>query len=67
MYKRQTEGHLIADYLGKKQVRCVVGPLLLPPAKMELWNAKPENAQTLIDAGCLVCLTACLLYTSRCV
>ena len=53
-----TEGHLIADYLGKKQVRCVVGPLLLPPAKMELWNAKPENAQTLIDAGCLVCLTA---------
>ena len=53
-----TEGHLIADYLGKKQVRCVVGPLLLPPAKMELWNTKPENAQTLIDAGCLVCLTA---------
>ena len=36
----------------------MVGPLLLPPAKMELWNAVPENAQTLIEAGCLVCLTA---------
>ena len=39
--------------MGKKKVRCVVGPLLLPPAKMELWNAVPENAQTLIEAGCL--------------
>ena len=53
-----TEGHLIPEYMGKKKVRCVVGPLLLPPAKMELWNAVPENAQTLIEAGCLVCLTA---------
>ncbi|WP_458863560.1 amidohydrolase [Acidaminobacterium chupaoyuni] len=53
-----TEGHLIAEYLGSKKARCVVGPLLMPPAKMELWNAIPENAQTLIDAGCMVCLTA---------
>lgn len=53
-----TEGYMIADYLGKKQLRCVVGPLLMPPAKMELWNAIPENAPQLIDAGCMVCLTA---------
>lgn len=53
-----TEGYMIAEYLGKKEVRCVVGPLLMPPAKMELWNAIPENAQQLVEAGCLVCLTA---------
>lgn len=53
-----TEGYMIAEYLGKKEVRCVVGPLLMPPAKMELWNAIPQNAQQLVEAGCLVCLTA---------
>ena len=53
-----TEGHLIPEYMGSKKVRCVVGPLLMPPSKMELWNAVPENAQALIEAGCMVCLTA---------
>ncbi len=53
-----TEGHLIPEYMGSKKVRCVVGPLLMPPAKMELWNAVPENAQALIEAGCMACLTA---------
>lgn len=53
-----TEGHRIAQYLGEKNVTCVVGPLLIGPHKMELWNAKLENAAILAEAGCNVCLTA---------
>lgn len=53
-----TEGYKMADFMGKRAIKCVVGPLLMPPEKQELWGAIPENAQTLFDAGCHVCLTA---------
>lgn len=52
-----TEGYMIADYLAKEGVTCVVGPLLLGPEKMELWNATPKNPGILDAAGVTVCLT----------
>ncbi len=53
-----TEGPRITQYLGERKVTCVVGPLLIGPHKMELWNARLDNAAILAQAGCQVCLTA---------
>ena len=53
-----TEGFKIADILAKKQVKCVVGPLRLIPAKMEIWNCTMENPGLLEKAGVEFALSA---------
>jgi len=53
-----TEGYKIADILAEKQVTCVVGPLLMGPAKHELWEVKLETPGILVKAGVRVCLQA---------
>lgn len=53
-----TEGYKIADILAEKQVTCVVGPLLMGPAKHELWEVKLETPGLLVKAGVRVCLQA---------
>jgi imidazolonepropionase-like amidohydrolase len=52
-----TEGYKIADYLAEKNATCVVGPLTMPPFKMEIWDAKLENPAMLEEAGVNFCLT----------
>ena len=39
-----TEGHKIADILGKKQIPCVVGPIISTRAKVELRDRTPKTA-----------------------
>lgn len=46
-----TEGHLIADILAEKGVRCTIGPTLLSRLKMELANITLKNAGILARAG----------------
>ncbi len=53
-----TEGYKVADVLAKEGVICVIGPLLLAPAKMELWELQQETPALLDAAGVTVCLTA---------
>ena len=53
-----TEGYKIADVIADNHVDCIVGPLLLPPVKQEVWDLKLENPALLTDAGVKVCLTA---------
>ena len=53
-----TEGYKIADVIADNHVACMVGPLLLPPVKQEVWDLKLENPALLTDAGVKVCLTA---------
>ncbi len=53
-----TEGYKIADVLGSKKATCVVGPLLMDPAKQELHEVSEEAAAILCKAGVNVCLTA---------
>lgn len=53
-----TEGYKIADILAEKNVTCVVGPLLMGPAKHELWEVKLETPGILVKAGVRVCLQA---------
>lgn len=51
-----TEGHIIAEYLGKKQVRAAVGPTMSSRPKLELKNKSWETMKRLLDAGCHVCM-----------
>lgn len=51
-----TEGHLIPEYLGNRQVKAAVGPTLSSKSKLELKNKSWETMKTLIDAGCHVCM-----------
>lgn len=53
-----TEGYKIADVLGAKKATCVVGPLLMNPAKQELHEVSQETAGILCKSGVNVCLTA---------
>jgi len=53
-----TEGYMIADILAKKHVKCVVGPLRLIPAKMEIWNCTMENPGLMEKAGVEFALSA---------
>ncbi len=53
-----TEGHMIADYLAKNNVKCILGPILAGPVKRELWRLKQENAAILIKAGVDICISA---------
>ena len=51
-----TEGYKIADILAEKSVRCVVGPLLMGPAKHELWEVRLDNVAILVEAGVKVAI-----------
>jgi imidazolonepropionase-like amidohydrolase len=51
-----TDGHLIADYLGKKQVVAHVGPGLSSRGKVETANYTDANPAILHKAGVKVCL-----------
>ena len=53
-----TEGFMVADILAKKGVKCVVGPLRLIPAKMEIWNCTMENPGLMEKAGLEIALSA---------
>ncbi|HZK10554.1 MAG TPA: amidohydrolase family protein [Clostridia bacterium] len=52
-----TEGYKIKEYLAKEKVRCVVGPVALSPAKLELWDISLNNAKELSQAGVTIALT----------
>lgn len=51
-----TDGHLIAEYLGKKKVIAMVGPGLSAATKVENANLSDANAAILADYGVKVCL-----------
>lgn len=51
-----TEGHLIADLLGEKNVSAVVGPIICDRGKPELANASLENAAVLSRNGVKVAI-----------
>ena len=53
-----TEGFKVADILAKKNVKCVVGPLRLIPAKEEIWHCTMENPGILEKAGVEFALSA---------
>ena len=61
-----TEGYMIADILAKKNVKCVVGPLRLVPAKMEIWNCTMENPGLMEKAGVEFALSADAQTATRC-
>lgn len=46
-----TEGHLIADILGKEGVGAICGPILCHRSKPELQNATLQNPRMLTEAG----------------
>jgi imidazolonepropionase-like amidohydrolase len=46
-----TEGHLIADYLARKDVPVIIGPLDTSKSKVELRNATMQGAKRLEQAG----------------
>ena len=53
-----TEGHLVADILAEKQVKCIVGPISCGPQKQETWHCTPACAAILEKAGVTdICLT----------
>lgn len=45
-----TEGYKVANILAEKQVPCVVGPLLMGPAKHELWEVRLDTPAVLTQA-----------------
>lgn len=51
-----TDGHLIAEYLGKKNVAAMVGPGLSPSSKVETASFSDANAVILANHGVKVCL-----------
>lgn len=51
-----TEGYRVADILAGKQVPCVVGPLLMEPAKHELWDVRLSTPGVLAKAGVKVAI-----------
>ena len=51
-----TDGHLIADYLGKKNVTAMIGPGLSSAGKVETANTSDENPAILAKNGVKVCL-----------
>ncbi len=51
-----TEGHIIAEYLGKKKVMAAVGPTMSSRSKLELKNKSWETMKKLLEAGCHVCM-----------
>jgi imidazolonepropionase-like amidohydrolase len=52
-----TEGHLIADYLGKQAYPAIVGPSFGAKTKIETKNKTFETVKILNDNGLKVCIT----------
>ena len=52
-----TEAHKILDFLKANNVECVIGPLTMGYAKMEIWGRKFETAGILEKAGVTFCLS----------
>jgi imidazolonepropionase-like amidohydrolase len=52
-----TEGYKILDFLKENAVDCVVGPLTMSLAKMEIWGRKLETPGIMEKAGVNFCLT----------
>ncbi|QOR35981.1 amidohydrolase [Clostridium sp. 'deep sea'] len=46
-----TEGYHVADLIAKKQIPCVIGPLLMGPAKQELWDVRMTTPAVMHKAG----------------
>ncbi len=46
-----TEGYLVADLIAEKGIDVVVGPLLMGPAKQELWDVRMTTPAVLVEAG----------------
>ncbi len=53
-----TEGFKITEELAKRNLTVVVGPLLMPPSKQEIWECSLTTPGILAEAGVTVCLTA---------
>ena len=51
-----TDGHLIADFLGKRNVTAMVGPGLSSATKLENANIRDDNPALLHEKGVKVCL-----------
>ena len=60
-----TEGYQISDVLVEHQVACVVGPMLMPPAKVEVWDTRQDTPARLEQAGLHFCLTADSMASTR--
>ena len=52
-----TEGYKILEFLKENNVTAVVGPLTMPPSKMEIWGRKLETPGLMEKAGVNFCLT----------
>ena len=52
-----TEGYKVKEFLAENQVKCVVGPTMLSPVKLELWDISLNNAKELYEAGVHIALT----------
>ncbi|MCL2565380.1 MAG: amidohydrolase [Defluviitaleaceae bacterium] len=52
-----TESHKILDFLKENNIECVIGPLTMGYAKMEIWGRKFETAGILEKAGITFCLS----------
>lgn len=53
-----TEGYRVADEVAKRNLFCVIGPLLMSPSKQELWDVRLTTPAVMAEAGANVCLTA---------
>lgn len=52
-----TEGYKVKEFLAEHQVKCVVGPTMLSPVKLELWDISLNNAKELHEEGVPFALT----------
>jgi imidazolonepropionase-like amidohydrolase len=46
-----TEGYRVTDILADKKIQCVIGPLLMGPAKQELWDVRMTTPAEMEKAG----------------
>ena len=52
-----TESYKILDFLKENNVECIIGPLTMGYAKMEIWGRKLETPGVLEKAGVTFCLS----------
>lgn len=52
-----TEGYKILKVLKEHNITCVIGPLLMEPAKMEIWGCRQDTPAKMEEAGINFCLT----------
>jgi imidazolonepropionase-like amidohydrolase len=46
-----TEGYHVADIIAQKGIQCVLGPLLMGPAKQEIWDVRMTTPAVMEKAG----------------